>query len=1474
LDSSGSGWKFTYDGSTITATSRTGAVLVPALNATGGSYTDPNGNVLSTSGGQYFDTMSSITPVLTQAGAGTPTSPTTFTYVAPSGANATYTVNYTQYTVATKFAVAGTNEYGPLSKALISSITLPDSSSYTFTYEQTPGTCAPLSGTYSNYCITARIASVTLPTGGSIAYTYSGGSNGIETDGSTAGLTRTLWPGGQWQYARTQVSGAHWQTQITSPPDPVNAGSASDVTLIDFQQDGNTTVPTYNFYETQRQVNQGTSTPLLAATTCYNVNYVACTTTAITSPITQKDAYRVLSGGKTSLIETLYNANGLVTNSKHYDYGVTTGGAPSATYLLRQTITTYASLGNGIVNKPASILVRPGSGAVAASATYSYDETAVSTSTNTPQHIAVSGSRGDLTSLTTTTQTGVTLVRHFTYYDTGTVKTVTDVNGAQSSFIYGSGSCGNTFVTTENLPLSLSVNMTWDCTGGVMTSSTDANGALTSTQHSDPYYWDHASTVTDPALNQTNVTYAATTDSESVLLFNGNQSSVDILTTLDPFGRPQLAQRRENPGSANFDTIETDYDFMGRQVRTTLPYVSSQHQTSTSAPATTTSYDALGRILTVSDSGGGVVRYSYVQNDVTRTINPAPAGETVKSKQLEFDGLDRLTSVCEMTTTSGSGQCAQTSPQNGFWTKYAYNALGKVVSVTQNTQSTSPQARTFVYDMLGRLTSETNPENGMTTYAYDSASGCAATSNGDLIKKSDSVGNVTCYSYDAMHRVISVTYSGPYASVTSNKYFVYDSATINGQAVHNAKNRLAEAYTATCSTCTKITDIGYSYTATGNVSDLYNSSAHSGGYYHLTSTYWPNGNLDTLSGLPGLPVLTYGVDGKGRGYSVTASSGQDPVSSTLFNAADKPVSVTFGSGDSDSVSYDSNTGRATQYKFTVNGQSLIGNLTWNANQSLAGLSITDPFNHADSQNCSYLFDDLRRISSATCGATWSQTFSYDAFGNVSKSGSSSFQPTYSASTNRISTLPGFTPTYDSDGNLLNDSAHSYTWDADGHPVSIDAVSLTYDALGRMVEQNRNGSYTQIVYGPSGFKLALMNGQGLQKAFVPLPSGAKAVYTSSGLSYYRHPDWLGSSRLASTPVRTIYADVAYGPFGESYSPSGSTDLSFTGQNQDTVSGLYDFLAREYSPVQGRWISPDPLGIGSVKITNPRSWNRYAYALNDPLSSIDPNGECSEPAGLGAGQVGVCIDLFIAAPTIGDYGVFNGVGDDRGPVSDDPSATFRVEFSIVYDSSNNMVNVAVTTDPSVVSFLGGAFSASLTGDTNGSVTGTPNADGSWTVSIDTSSLNGWASAPAFAPDQPILLDMSLTISPDGTVESDGGQRSAFPSLEVWSYQPGQDPYNVLYIPESGNPGDLGALNQDVPDTSDENSVDVTTDNGDSGAQDGTGSDSGGGGGGGDDCNPDTDDQCDGLLVYPKMFVDPIDVSASAQLEERKAGLRMPV
>ena len=67
------------------------------------------------------------------------------------------------------------------------------------------------------------------------------------------------------------------------------------------------------------------------------------------------------------------------------------------------------------------------------------------------------------------------------------------------------------------------------------------------------------------------------------------------------------------------------------------------------------------------------------------------------------------------------------------------------------------------------------------------------------------------------------------------------------------------------------------------------------------------------------------------------------------------------------------------------------------------------------------------------------------------------------------------------------------------------------------------------------------------------------------------------------------------------------MSFTGQNSDTNAGLYDFTFREYSPSQGRWVSPDPAGADAADPTTPQSWNRYAYVLNNPMSAIDLEGQ---------------------------------------------------------------------------------------------------------------------------------------------------------------------------------------------------------------------------------------------------------------------------
>lgn len=526
--------------------------------------------------------------------------------------------------------------------------------------------------------------------------------------------------------------------------------------------------------------------------------------------------------------------------------------------------------------------------------------------------------------------------------------------------------------------------------------------------------------------------------------------------------------------------------------------------------------------------------------------------------------------------------------------------------MTQNAQDVSAnwQTRSYLYDGLGRITQEKNAEESSTTYyTYDTDSTCG-TYNGDLVKKVDAVGNVTCFAYDALHRVTAKTYpSGSYASVTPEKHYVYDAATINGTAMTNAKGRLAEAYSGPSSA--KITDEGFSYSARGEVTDTWEWTQHSSGWYHVTASYWANGVTQQVT-IPGVPTITYGVDSEGRAQTVSASQGQNPVTATTYNVSSLPTAVTLGSSDSDSFSYDTNTNRPTKYMFNINGQSVVGNLTWNSNGSLQNLNITDPFNPANQQTCNYSADDLGRLSSVSCGSTWSQTFTYDVFGNISKSGSISWAASYNPNNNHVTTVGSFAPSYDANGNLTNDTAHSYNWNSEGSATTIDSVTLTYDAMGRMIEQNRSGAYTQILYGPDGSKLALFNGQALSKAFVGLPAGASAVFTTSGLNYYRHTDWLGSSRFASTSARAEYYDGAYAPFGESYSESGTADRSFTGDNQDTVSGLYDFAYRENSPTQGRWISPDPASTAVFDLGNPQSLNRYTYVLNNPLRFTDPFG----------------------------------------------------------------------------------------------------------------------------------------------------------------------------------------------------------------------------------------------------------------------------
>ena len=1177
--SDGSGYTLSATGGTVTKlVGANGNLINPATGA--GSVQDRNGNEISLNGsGVITDTLGQT--ALTIAGSGTPSSPMTFTYPAPSGANAVYTEKFSSYTVQTNFGCSGISEFGPTSENLVSEIDLPDiatvpSDKYVITYEATPGHAGNVTG---------RIAQITLPTGGTISYSYSGGSNGVTcADGSTATLTRTT-PDGTWTYAHSE-SGTAWTTTATDPQ-------------------GNETV--YNFqgiYQTERKVYQGSTTLLQDEVTCYNSVTGNCNNEAITLPIKERIVTDTLGNEQCKHVYS-YNSFGLLTEQDDYDYG---NGAPGP--LIRKQLITYASLGNNILNQPSEIQVEDGSNNVVAQTNTNYDEVSVVATSGTPQHIAISGARGNPTSVVYTVAGTTTLKKSFTYFDTGNVQTATDVNGAQTTYTYGA--CGNSFPTTVSEPLSLSQSIAWNCTGGVETSATDENSQTVSTAYTDAYFWRPA-TSTDQESNVTNFNYQPNASFccpplvASSMTFNNGNSLVQRSQYKDSMGRTYTDQHLEAPGSTLMDTVSYVYDSEGRVASASGPCAVSWTLTC-SGPTTTQTYDALNRPLVTTDGGGGTLTLSYTGNDTLQTVGPAPTGENTKRRQSEYNSIGQLTSVCEITagtTSAPAGTCAQNTSATGYWTKYTYDVLGDLLTVTQNAQSSTTQSRSYTYDELGRMLSETNPETGAINYVYDTDATCG-TSKGDLVKRTDAAGNVTCYAYDALHRPTSIAYpSGPNSANTPGKFLVYDAATVNSVAMANAKARLAEAYTCTSPCSLKITDEGFSYTVRGEIGDVYESTPHSGGYYHVNETYWANGGVQTISSLTGLPTLTYAPDGEGRTKAVSASSGQNPLTSTTYNVASEVTALTLGSGDSDAFTFDPNTFRMTQYKYTIGAtpQSLVGNLTWNANGSLGKLAITDPFNATNTQTCNYTHDDLARVASGNCGSVWSQTFSYDAFGNLTKAGSNSFNPGYNTATNRMSTGA----TYDSNGDVLTDSLHSYAWDVETRPTTIDTVTATYDALGRMVEQTKAGTSTEIVYDARGNKLGFMNGSSLVKAYVSLPAGDIAAYAASGLANYHHMDWLGNFRLQSTTSRTVGLDTAYAPFGETYATTGSGSgvSAFAELTQDTTTNLYDAQNREYE-ITGRWPSPDPAGIAAANPANPQSWNRYAYVMNNPLAATDSTG----------------------------------------------------------------------------------------------------------------------------------------------------------------------------------------------------------------------------------------------------------------------------
>ena len=167
-----------------------------------------------------------------------------------------------------------------------------------------------------------------------------------------------------------------------------------------------------------------------------------------------------------------------------------------------------------------------------------------------------------------------------------------------------------------------------------------------------------------------------------------------------------------------------------------------------------------------------------------------------------------------------------------------------------------------------------------------------------------------------------------------------------------------------------------------------------------------------------------------------------------------------------------------------------------------------------------------------------------------------------------------------------------------------------------------------------------------------PAGSPNA-SASGLPvtgmYFLHPDHLGSTTMITGANGKVITGsggqsrITYMPYGSIDRPnSGGPDIAkykFTGQEEDSETGLLYYKARYYDPMIASFTSPDSI----VQPTSPSGMNRYAYVSRNPVRYRDPSGHLNVNGLLGA-MIG-----YVVAPQFGmsrEQGAMAGFGFGGG------------------------------------------------------------------------------------------------------------------------------------------------------------------------------------------------------------------------------------
>ncbi|MBI5606908.1 MAG: RHS repeat-associated core domain-containing protein [Deltaproteobacteria bacterium] len=243
-------------------------------------------------------------------------------------------------------------------------------------------------------------------------------------------------------------------------------------------------------------------------------------------------------------------------------------------------------------------------------------------------------------------------------------------------------------------------------------------------------------------------------------------------------------------------------------------------------------------------------------------------------------------------------------------------------------------------------------------------------------------------------------------------------------------------------------------------------------------------------------------------------------------------------------------------------------------------------------------------------------YNYDAIGNITfKTDLGSYTYNYGDKPHAARSAGNISLQYDLNGNMTQRAvsggdtlAVSYNYDNKPDIIQKNGnnfIGFTYDGNGNRVKKHNYVTSQDVIY--FGGLYEERNGVGIIHVY----AGGERVASirADGNSQYYYDNHLGSATIVTDQTGARKERLEYYPFG-TYSETRDDDpnfpnvsYTFTDQEEDQELGLYNFRARLYDSVLGKFVSPDSIVPDP---SDPQSLNRYSYVANKPLAFIDPDG----------------------------------------------------------------------------------------------------------------------------------------------------------------------------------------------------------------------------------------------------------------------------